>query len=1299
MKKTVLVLLTAALLPAAVFAEKLFEVDFDDYGVVPGIAGDKRVYRFKDGDLQLRMFPGVNGKGNSLNLANSECVEYLMPKNFNPKGGTVSLWVSPVNWKLSDPEWQVFFFAWQKDFELRIHKLAAHYIKATIVHRPAGSAMQAITVQARCDAKEWSAGRWHKIDVTWDNENIRLYIDGKVPPKTPISVGKSGRVGPTRPAGTFKIKPDLPQAAGRFCIGTRHDWQKRKQVNREHKTAIDSLTIHDRILSAKEIQQEYEKIIPPPVRKRILNYAEIPMQKGSAPDWSKALKLPIATQLRPVELLRADVLAAHNGETLFLKYLIYNTAQKTDITVRDGNLWEDDSIEFHFASGDGKQQNQYIVNSRGVYFDSRNLNSKWNGNAKITAGQKKDFWTVEMAIPLDDLGGKELIGKELMAAFCVSIQKGRQQNYYHWGTATGTTYKARDIIKLATDDSYYQLDIDPIQLKTGNMDISGKGNLKTENISAKITQEGYPEEFYPGNFRDVTWKRRLAAGKHNLTVKSDRFRYYYDFEVDYPLEVSVNCDPDTGVLSLDLDLVNAGETTHNILRSKTIPGKVKLLDPSGKIVCESTFTMSAVKGTAAISLPKDPAAGTYQVAVSTSGDHTSFTRNVPFRVPDMTPFKLRLGKDHTVPDPWQPLKSLGNDRYQTLTGTIQLGPGAFPAQLTNKGVELLTKSPIWMLNGKAVKWEKFKREEIFDDYAVYTGTGDAGNVKIDWRGELWFDGAWIVNFKLIPVDKNARLDSFNISYQVAPEAGKFAMDPIYVPFKDGKVAVALGGDDRRKDNILWISGHEKGVFFWVKSNANWVNNRDEKPLTARKDASGTSVQLNVISRPVTLPRPAEYTMVFMGTPSRTPMKEFRLANYGSMRNSNLTYHSINWSGFYNTASPTDMTTLTSCVPAYPEKLRNGEGIKSKLARNIKTHIYSMPGQISNLEPAYDYIGKNNWSTPRLNHSGTKLGQRWILDYFCFNATDRTSDWWCYNLDKTLRDFPKIIDGPYFDVAATKFCENRIHGCGGKDVFGQDYISSDALGLRTFLMRVYKTVHKYNGSVMLHSHVQFLPMSHGFIDMFAPGENTFHVLIKNFEHGYCEEIPPEQYQVDFNWKKAGVPYCHIIQYGRICRNVPAFKKLRNKVENYPEYALRALTPPILHDFNTWSTFVYNPTVNHWWGLRKKLGLGGDADFTGYWENKAVKPLDDKTYCSYYVINTPGAPYRRLLLFGNFNRTPVKAACKIDFNALGIEKPVTVTEIWRNKTKKGVRNWTDHEIPLEAINDITIPGNHFAIIGIK
>lgn len=1300
MKKMFLALLSAVMLLAMCLAGKTFEVDFDDYGVVPGVAlGKKNVYRFSDGDLQLRMFPGVNGKGNSLNLANSECAEYLMPQNFDPKGGTVSVWVCPINWQLYGEGWQTFFFAWQKDFQLRINKLTPGYIEATIVNRPAGEKQHALTAVARCDAADWAPGRWHKIDVTWDEEKISLYIDGKIPQPTPTKIGKNTRVRPTNPIRLFRAKQKYPKATGRFCIGTRHDWQTRKEVNRNHKTAIDSVTIRNRVLGAVEIRKEYEKIIPPAPAKAAVNFATIPCQSGDKPDWNKALKMPIAAQLAPAPRLQAYIMLAHNNDKLFLKYFVGKAPLKTrtPASVHDGNLWEEDSVEFYLTAPGGKQQNQYIFNSNGAIYDSRSTLVSWNGKAVAKAEKGKDFWTLEAAIPLNDLGGKKLLQSgESKAEFCISIHDRSTIHYYHWGNYTGRNYKARDLLRFGTDDRYFQIDTDLPRLNAGDMKISGRGDLKGEKVTAGITPDGYSAFIYPADFNGVTWERTLPAGGQHLAVESGILRYYYDFSVDYPIELRHSCDPAAKKLKLEIDLTNAGNTAAEKVKTSGIPGVAQLLSPDGKIVSEKKFLIKNVKDTLMLKLPGTLFQGKYSINVATSGKDTSFTRQIPFRVPDLSPYKARLGLDHTIPDPWHALRETGENRFQTLTNTIQIGGNAFPERITHGNMELLLAPPAWEINGIPVKWEAPQRGKSHPDFVSYTGRGKAGDLALEWKGELWFDGAWILDLDLVPLKKGAKVKSFNVSYKLPAEAGKFAMDPIYVPFKD-KVEIGLGGDARRKDNILWLSGHEKGIFFWTKSNANWVNNPQEKPLTAAKDASGTTAKLNIISRPVTLPGKASYTMVFMGTPSRTPMAEHRLVNYnGYLRNSHCNYQPINFGFMANQgANPSDMTALTSCKPAYRDEMM--KFLKPYKERKIKNHIYTMPGQVSDAEADYDYLGRDNWSSPRLNHSGIKLGKPWILDYFCFNATDLTADLWSWNIDQTMKNYP--IEGLYFDVASTKFCENLTHGCGGKDIFGQPYITSDALGLRNFLMRVYKTVHKNRGSILLHSHVQFLPMSHGFIDIFAPGENTFHIMAKNLDYGYCEEIPLEQYQTDFNWRKAGVPYTLIIQSGRLCRFTPAFKKFKNKVENSPEFALRALTPAVIHDFNTWPTFVYNRTVNNWWIIREQIGLGkDDVEFCGYWKNKAAIPAAGNTYCSYYKFNDPKAPYKVMLIVSNFNRTPVKAEMKIDFAALGTAIPETVVNIWYNKNVKGkgVRN---RPVKVSDIGNIEIPGNHFLLLGIK
>ena len=112
----------ALLLPLA-GAEKTFDLTFDDYTVKPQLTkGSAAAQGFTDPDLQLRMYKGINNTGNALNLGNQEKLSYSMPGNFDPKQGTVILWIAPTNWEVSSSNYQLFFSAAQPKFNIRIAK-------------------------------------------------------------------------------------------------------------------------------------------------------------------------------------------------------------------------------------------------------------------------------------------------------------------------------------------------------------------------------------------------------------------------------------------------------------------------------------------------------------------------------------------------------------------------------------------------------------------------------------------------------------------------------------------------------------------------------------------------------------------------------------------------------------------------------------------------------------------------------------------------------------------------------------------------------------------------------------------------------------------------------------------------------------------------------------------------------------------------------------------------------------------------------------------------------------------------
>ena len=121
--------------PAVAPPGLLFEVDYDDYSVNAKFSkGNGKADGFNAPDLQLRMFPGIQGKGNALTLANSETTVYPMQGNFNPREGTISLLISPLNWKISDKPRQVFFYASQKDYWFYIGKINHRFL--TLAAKP-----------------------------------------------------------------------------------------------------------------------------------------------------------------------------------------------------------------------------------------------------------------------------------------------------------------------------------------------------------------------------------------------------------------------------------------------------------------------------------------------------------------------------------------------------------------------------------------------------------------------------------------------------------------------------------------------------------------------------------------------------------------------------------------------------------------------------------------------------------------------------------------------------------------------------------------------------------------------------------------------------------------------------------------------------------------------------------------------------------------------------------------------------------------------------------------------------------
>jgi hypothetical protein len=1274
----------------------IFEASFDDFSANAGHAeGSKTVRGLPESDLQLRMFPGIGAKSNALVLSNAETCRWELKNNLDPRQGTISFWLRNLNWQMTMPERQMFFYAYQGNFTLWIWKNWSPYVNVHI-NIIAGGKNQSFTLAARVDPEQWNTQKWHKIDLTWDQQDYKLYLDGKTPPRTPILIGKKS-VPPTAPRKKFPPGTVFPegQKTGVIGIGLQPAWKKSKNFNSSHRTAYNKLKIHNRVLSPDEIYQNYRSLIPDD--KPEPNIVTIPQTGRSiTPDgsldsaeWKNAERVLMLEKLRGSIAgdISAQALVCRDRKNLYLGFSASKLCKKKAYTQADGPLWEDDSFEFHLELKSGDRY-QFIVNSKGTLYDSHNTDPKWNAGASAAAKfNENGSWSAEIAIPLQALGDPS---GEVKGNFTFTAHQGLGHFFRQWSNQSNYEFKPDSILRFAEVPGPVRLSVAD-SLKNGILELHCE-NSSPEKVSAGVVSVSGTRLDHPGSLGKDGWTTRLEEGMQTLTVSRGSsgqtdFRLVTRFAVQPEMEITHNSNPLKKVIHADVNFTGSGADFRQEL-DQGVQLKTSLTDPNGKTVFSGVRTVCGLRSSVDIPFPGNLARGIYRIRMEADAKCRKLTGEIPFRIPDLRPYQQKIGLDDSVPAPWFPVKTLERNRFEVLDRSYSFdGSSPFPQSVITRGTETLSHGPELILNGQKVRWTPYRISGSRKNHITLSGSGESGNAKLEWTGELWFDGMYKLELKMRPDQAPLKITGLSIRYSVTPEISRFALNPLYMPWKNGSAGIALGPAGR-KDNLLWLTGHECGFAAWVKSNANWVNRPNEKVMTARKNARGADAALNIITVPAELKGTAGYTFVFMATPPRRPTVPPRSVNYHGynfVKNNN--YQSCSWGGFEKIAHADDTTSLNTLIPADPGQWKKHASYNRK---GKKAHLYSMPGHVSDNEPDCDYLGGDLRSFPLLTHSGIKQGKKWTTYQYCGNASDLAADLWCWNFDRNAPLFKGYdYDGIYFDIGNVRFCSSKAHGCAGIDAFGQEYISSDALGLRNFYMRVYKTVKKHDGTVMIHSHVQFVPFVQDFCDMFSPGENAFYIMAKNLKYGYLEGITPEEYQTDLNWRKAGVAYQIIPQTARAAMMIPALKPFYKEVLRDPAYTLSAITAFAVHDLNLWASMLKIALVDRYWKIRKDINIDQASDYVGYWRPDCpVKSTSPKVYCGCYLWNRP-APYRCVLVISNFNRQASPLRLQIDWKKLKLDpKRVTLTDLWAQKP-----------IRQEELSDRLLSGASFLLLGVR
>lgn len=1287
-------LLAAFMLLSAcfVFAQNpnlLFEAKYDTYSQHADFAkGDKKAYGFPESDLQLRMYPGVPGSSSrsSLQVADTERVHYKAQGNFNGAQGTVSFWFQMVNYDLRDEVLQSLFAVidngvpgrWPNGYYFRIIKnrkewkdfiIAQIYYKDSTMEKALNKQVQVYTRPFR-----WKKGEWHHIVLTWNKKDFRMYLDGVLHPPSPRGGPRMSEESKGIPYDQADRKMDdfvLPTLTknSRIYIGNYF-----KTASKGNMTAYDNVQIYDRPLNASEVKKLYEEVKPAKKTQSPLNFVGIPFTDDPAQAVRCFMHFPMA---KPAIKFNAWADLRRDAENLYVTFTSDRPCLVKNFTKRDDTLWEDDSFEIHLKAPDS-QNYQFIVNGNGAYLDNKNKERSWNAvGVKTKVQHRKDGWTAELVVPLKNLS--PLPGDWLLDV-CTAAITGSKKNYYRWSnmifdggfTPTG---------EMKFLPKGYWFTVDKVgELSTGNLDLNVRASSKIKVKASYLPISGY-RNTYSGDLTKGPWKMTLPAGEQALDIEASygkllAYRYHLDYYVDFPMEISFNTSQKKQKIEISVDFANAGGKKLNKIAKEGVTGKIVLKDKNGKIWSQASFTTKTPQCKVNLDFPKNLTSGNYILEAKAD----DMVRAIAYRVPNMRPYIEKVGHDTTVPEPWTPVADAGKNAFKVWNRVYSFdGKSPFPQQITAAGTKLLTAAPVLIMNGKAAKWNNWKITEKRQDRFCFAGQGTVDGVPVSYKSELWFDGMYLIDWNLAP-EKKHLIRNMKITYQMPADCAEYAYNPEMVLWQNGKVANPLAPiPAKRNSNVLWLSGFDKGLFFWVKSNANWVNKPGEKPLTAQQNGKMVNISLNIITKQAELAKKAEYTMVFQGTPTRPFAPKFREVNYISHGRCSETTHE-----FGNTGCGSDRPRIDDAHVyngCYPRDFK--AFARHNANRNVKNHMYTTPGHLSDYAADFDYWDKAALSKPGAMFTGKKLGVDQMSYFFCSNVTDAPADlwsWWCDDAMKKLKNY----NGLYFDLARVRYCESVEHGCAGIDAFGQKFFSNDALGLRNFYMRCYKTCHKNGGDMMIHCHLAYMPMTH-ITDFFAPGENTCDICRKNYSWGYCEDVPLVEYQNSYNQYRSGVAYKFILQNGRAVDMTPSMKHI--KYSQDVEMTLHALTPMVVHDISVWGHYAHKPTINKLWKINREIALS-KAQFMPYWRNNIVSSTAPRTYASWYKWNG-AAPYKAMIAAGNFNRKTQKAALKIDFKRMGIDPAkATFFDLWNNKA-----------ITLKDLQQYELKGGTFMLIGIK
>lgn len=175
-------------------------------------------------------------------------------------------------------------------------------------------------------------------------------------------------------------------------------------------------------------------------------------------EWESASRLDIYVNAETGAAVQAptQVYLAHDGNNLYIAFRCQEPQMdqlQATTADRDGALWNDDCVEI-FLDVEGKRERfaHFIVNPIGAQYDAMGSDASWNGQWLALTGREQDAWTVEISIPVAQLGMRSIKPADLwLANFCRSRKTDSELSAW---SPTGTSFASPNLFGTLIFDSF-----------------------------------------------------------------------------------------------------------------------------------------------------------------------------------------------------------------------------------------------------------------------------------------------------------------------------------------------------------------------------------------------------------------------------------------------------------------------------------------------------------------------------------------------------------------------------------------------------------------------------------------------------------------------------------------------------------------------------------------------------------------------------------------------------------------------------------------------------------------------------